>query len=185
QQLNAINGFCKHPIFFERLLPLLLPLRKSRSKRIKECLISQLSILIKEAYGKPLYELISSQVSKSKTDTQFITRIGTALDDYLEDKKEREAISEFNPYFNEKELMNLYYGLQNESQSRARKDASKGSMFTELATTKIIVRGNSWKFGDNEISPLEKVSISAMVDKRAYIDPEVFENSLNNFEHGD
>src|SRR5690606_13773993 len=126
QQLNAINGFCKHPIFFERLLPLLLPLRKSRSKRIKECLISQLSILIKEAYGKPLYELISSQVSKSKTDTQFITRIGTALDDYLEDKKEREAISEFNPYFNEKELMNLYYGLQNESQSRARKDASKG-----------------------------------------------------------
>lgn len=47
------------------------------------------------------------------------------------------------------------------------------------------MRGNSWKFGNNEISPLGKVSISAMIDKRAYKDPEAFENSPNNFELGD
>lgn len=185
QQLNAINGFCKHPIFFERLLPLLLPLRKSRSKEIKNRLVSQLSILIKEAYGKPLYDIIVSEVSNSKIDKEFTKLLKVALDDYLEEKKEREEINEFNPYFNEKDLMNLYYGLKNESQTKASKKAREGSVFNVLSTTKIIVRGNSFKIGDNEITPLGKVSVSAMIDKRAYKDSDAFEISLNNFEHGD
>lgn len=185
QQLNAIDACCKHPIFFERLLPLILQLRKSKSNKIKDRLISQLSILIKEAYGKALYELIESKITKSRADKRFLEKIHIALDEYIRDKAERESINEFNPYLNEDELMNLYYGLQKESQSKASQNARKNSIFSELASTKIIVRGNSWKIGDKEVSPLGKVSISAMIDKRAYKDPEAFEMSLNNFDNGD
>lgn len=185
QQLNAIDACCKYPIFFERLLPLILPLRNTKSIKIEDRLISQLSILIKEAYGKALYELIESKITKSRGDKRFLGKLHIALDEYLNDKKERESINEFNPYLNENELINLYYGLQNESQSKASKNARKKSIFAELASTKIIVRGNSWKIGEKEVSPLGKVSISAMVDKRAYKDPEAFEMSLNNFEYGD
>ena len=184
QQLNAIVACCKYPIFFELLLPLILPLRNSKSSKIRDCLISQLSILIKEAYGKPLYELIESQITKSKADKKFLEKMHIALDEYLIDKVERESINEFNPYLNEDEHLNLYYKLQNESQSKASKNADKKSIFGQFASTKIIVRGNSFKTGDKEINPLGKVSVSAMIDKRAYKDPEAFEMSLNNFENG-
>ncbi len=184
QQLNAIVACCKYPIFFELLLPLILPLRNSKSSKIRDCLISQLSILIKEAYGKPLYELIESQITKSKADKKFLEKMHIALDEYLIDKVERESINEFNPYLNEDEHLNLYYKLQNESQSKASKNADKKSIFGQFASTKIIVRGNSFKIGDKEINPLGKVSVSAMIDKRAYKDPEAFEMSLNNFENG-
>ncbi|MCD1118112.1 hypothetical protein [Chryseobacterium turcicum] len=184
QQLNAIVACCKYPIFFERLLPLILPLRNSKSSKIRDCLISQLSILIKEAYGKTLYELIESQITKSKANQKFLEKMHIALDEYLIDKVERESINEFNPYLNEDEHLNLYYRLQNESQSKASKNADKKSIFGQFASTKIIVRGNSFKIGDKEINPLGKVSVSAMIDKRAYKDPEAFEISLNNFENG-
>lgn len=185
QQMNAIEACCKHPIFFERLLPLILPLRKSKSSKIRECLILQLSILIKEAYGASLYELIESKITKSRGDKEFLEKIRVSLNEYLQDKSERESINEFNPYLNEDELINLYYRLQNESQTKASQNSRKKSIFAELASTKIIVRGNSWKIGDKEISPLRKVSVSAMIDRRAYKDPEAFEISLNNFKNGD
>lgn len=184
QQLNAIYACCQYPIFFEHLLPLILPLRNSKSSKIKDCLISQLSVLIKEAYGKSLYELIELQITKSRADKKFLEKIYIALDEYLLDKVERESINEFNPYLNEDERLNLYYRLQNESQSKASKNADKKTIFGQFASTKIIVRGNSFKMGDKEVNPLGKVSVSAMIDKRAYKDPEAFEMSLNNFGNG-
>ncbi len=185
QQMNAIDSMCAFPIFFEKLLPFLLPLRSSRIISIRDSLADKLSSLIIEAYGKALYDLIMPILKKNKKDLELRARLDQALLEYQQDMKEKESINEFNPNRNEKDLMNLYYRLKNENHSKMSKNARSKTSLASIVTQTIIVRGNSWKINDDEVRPLGKISVEAMVDRRAFIDPDYFEDSLNNFGYGD
>lgn len=185
QQMNAINSMCTFPIFFEKLLPFLLSLRNSRNISVRDSLADNLSILIKEAYGTALYDLITPILKKNKNDRELQVSLDHALFEYQQDKAERESINEFNPNRNEKDLMDLYYRLKNENQTKMSKSARNKMSLASIVTQKIIVRGNSWKINDDEVRSLGKISVEAMVDKRAFIDPDFFEDNLNNFGYGD
>ena len=58
----------------------------------------------------------------------------------------------------------------------------KSSFLREITKNTIIVRGNSWKFPNKEVMPLAHIKSEHWIDKRAYLNPDLFELTLNNFD---
>ena len=58
-------------------------------------------------------------------------------------------------------------------------DKGEGS-FMQFIKNTIIVRGNSWKIGDREVSPLGKIESKMLVDGSSYLNPDLYESNLEN-----
>ncbi|MGI9526724.1 MAG: hypothetical protein ACR2MS_06420 [Weeksellaceae bacterium] len=179
-QINAIDSICKHPHSFDKLLPLIIPLRNSKLKGVREHLQNSLAYLVFKSYHSTLYNQIKGDLGNNKKDKQFIEPIKKALDNYNKLKELKESIDDLNPYQNERHLMDLYRRLEHETQAKMMQEVNQGKgSFLEVAKNTIIVRGNSWMIREGEISPLGKVESSILIDGNSYLNPDLYEHNLN------
>lgn len=179
-QINAINKICKHPHSFDKLLPLILPLRDSKLEGVKENLQKILAQKVYSSYHETIFEQIENSISKNKKDKDFIKPIKKALNDYNKLKELKTSINDLDPFENESDLMDLYYRLEHEQRTKVMNEAkhAKGT-FVEMAKTSIIVRGNSFKFDDKAPTPLGKIESSMLIDNNSYLNPDLYEYNLN------
>lgn len=179
-QINVINNTCKHPHSFDKLLPLILPLRNSKLKGVKEHLQKHLAKKVFSSYHEVIYNQIETNVNKNKKDTEFLKPIKKALDGYNQLKEFKASIDDLNPYENERDLMDLYYRLEHEAQAKMMSEVNSGKgTFLEAVKNTIIVRGNSWMIREGEVSPLGKFESSMLIDGSSYLNPDLYEHNLN------
>lgn len=179
-QINAINNVCKYPHSFDSILPLILPLRNSKFKEVREHLQNLLAEKVFLSYHDIIHNQIKDAVGTSKKDKEFLLPITKALNDYHTLKKLKESINDLNPYENERNLMDLYYRLEHEEQAKAMKRVDKGKgTFLESIKSNIIVRGNSFRFDEGEPTPLAKIESIMLIDGISYLNPDLYENNLN------
>lgn len=182
-QLRALEALTDFPHSIEELLPIILALRNSKFPKVVKYLQQRLSLLIFDAYHEYLYDLIIQNIGNTKKDIAFIKPIKKTLESYHKIKELKNSIHDLDSMANEKNLMDLYYRLEHENHAVMMNELKEGegTFLGHFATTKIIVRGNSWKAdGQSEIRPLGKFQHSAVLDGRAYKNPDLFEHNLNN-----
>lgn len=179
-QINAIKGLCKSPICFDELLPILLELRKSKFKTTREFLQGKLIEKVFYSYHESIFKLIESQISDSEEDQEFIKPIKESLDNYFEIKKIKESVKDIDPRANESDLMELYYRLEREENAKIMdRSRNQEGFLSHLAKKMIIVRGNSWKHGEQEVRPLAEIRSEMLVDAESYLNPDLYEINLN------
>ena len=179
-QITAINSIVRYPHSFDKLLPLLLPLRNSMYKEVREYLQKEIAQKVFFAYHGTVFNLIQKNISNSKEDKAFLKPIRKALTDYNKLKELKASINDLNPEENERDLMDLYYRLEHEQHAKAMNEANqdKGT-FLEMVKSSIIVRGNSFKFDDREPTLLAKIESSMLIDGSSYLNPDLYEHNLN------
>lgn len=179
-QLNAINSISKHPHSFDKLLPLILPLRNSKLNGVRKRLQQSLAEKVFSSYHELILNLIKANITTNKRDREFLKPISDALESYKRLKGLKESINDLNPFENERDLMDLYFRLEKETQAKRMEEVySMKGTFLEMAKNVDIVRGNSWKIGDREVSPLHKFESSMLVDSNSFLNPDLYEHSLN------
>jgi hypothetical protein len=178
-QITAIKNICKYPHSFDKLIPVLLPLRNSKFKKVIYTLQNELAIKVFNSYHDTIYELIENSVGKSKKEKSFLKPIKKALDDYHQMKELKKSIKDLDPLENERDLMELYYRLEKEENLKLMSKTKKGS-FMDMIKTVIIVRGNSMKHDDNVPTPMAKIETSMLIDGSSYKNPDLYERNLNN-----
>lgn len=177
-QITAIESICNYPISFDKLVPILLKLVNSRFKFVVKSLQENLIKLIFKAYGKRTLEFIKNNHEVVKK-TEFLAPIIKGLEEYEEVIKQKKSINDINPYENERSLVNLYYKLEAEENSKAMEKAYKNDPFTALSKNVAIVRGNGWKLdGKDEVSGFNKFESVLTVDMRMYKNPDWYELKL-------
>lgn len=181
-QLLSIDCICSYPHSIDKLLPIVLVLRNSTHKGVKEYLQTKLADLIFNGYHRALLNLVEKHISKSVDDKKFLAPLKKASADYEEMKKVKNSIQDLNPWENERNLIDLYYRLEHETQAIMMKDnRNDKSSFLSMLKNTVIVRGNAWKHEDDDIvSPLHSIQSSIMVDSRAYKNPIAYEQKLEN-----
>jgi hypothetical protein len=182
-QLFAIDSICNYPHSIDDLLPLLLKLKESKFKEVKDYLQTKLAELIFEVYHESLLDLIKKNLTNSKKDKNFLIPLQKALDEYYKMRESKATIKDLDPRENERNLMDLYYRLEHENQAKMMKSRDKNeNSFLSMMKNMIIVRGRAWKNDDSEdILPLGLIESSMMIDTRAYKNPTVYEQNLENF----
>ena len=179
-QITAINSIVRYPHSFDKLLPLLLPLRNSMYKEVREYLQKEIAQKVFFAYHGTVFNLIQENISNSKEDKAFLKPIRKALTDYNKLKELKASINDLNPEENERDLMDLYYRLEHEQHAKAMNEANQGKgTFLEMVKSSIIVRGNSFKFDDREPTLLAKIESSMLIDGSSYLNPDLYEHNLN------
>lgn len=182
-QLFAIDSICNYPHSIDDLLPLLLKLKESNFKEVKDYLQTKLAELIFEVYHESLLDLIKKNLTNSKKDKDFLISLQKALDEYSKMRESKATIKDLDPRENERNLMDLYYRLEHENQAKMMKNSDKDeNSFLSMMKNLTIVRGRAWKNDDSEdILPLGLIESSMMIDIRAYKNPTVYEQNLENF----
>ena len=183
-QINAIVAICNYPHSIEELLPALLSLRNSPHADVVSNLQDGLSMLIFEAYHEILYERTAAILDKDGGDKAFLKPLKAALEEYQEIRHQKESCKELDPLLNEKKHLDLYYGLEHETNTKAMKDLDKGenSWLSSIRNT-VIVRGKAWKTdGDDRIMPLAHIQTSMLIDSRAYKNPLAYERMLDDLQ---
>ena len=176
-QLRALEALIYSSYYnIEKLLDLILSLSKSSYPSVIEYLQKKLAELIYYAYNDFLYDLIKDRIN----DTIFLKPLLEALLNYHNMCDKKNNINDLNPLENEKEYINLYYRLEKEQMQKMMRNSHKNT-FLETVKSSIIVRGNSWKIGDNEISALGKFESSMSIDKSMYKNPDLSDYKKNNF----
>lgn len=161
----------------EQLLDLILSFRLSKHQSVLDYLSRKLSLLIFDSYNEYLYK----EIIKRTEDKAFLKPLSVALDEYNKICDIKNEINDLNPLENEKEYINLYFRLEHESQNKLMKKLDEKNVFSQIAKKSIIVRGNSWKVGDNDVSPLISHEYQMTFDKTAYKNPDLFNHIKNNF----
>lgn len=182
-QLFAIDSICNYPHSIDDLLPLLLNLKESNFKEVKDYLQTKLAELIFEVYHESLLDLIKKNLTNSKKDKNFLIPLQKALDEYSKMRESKATIKDLDPRENERNLMDLYYRLEHENQAKMMKntDMDENSFLYAIKNT-TVVRGRAWKNDDSDdILPLGLIESSMMIDTRAYKNPTVYEQNLENF----
>lgn len=182
-QIQAVESMCSFPHSIDDLLILLLKFRESSFKEVRQYLEDKLSELVLEVYHELLLDAIKVNLGSSKTDQDFLKPLEIALEKYLEIKKFKEEFNDLNPIKNERALMDLYYSLEHEVHAKIPKDINedKNSFLYDVKTT-VIVRAKSFKNEHSgEIRPLVHFESKMMIDSRAYKNPLVYEQNLENF----
>lgn len=182
EQKNAIECICRYPHSIDTLLPILLKLRTSTHKEVKAFLQSKLAELVFETYHSSLLKLIEKEITSSAADKKFIAPLKKALQAYNVMKEFKNGVKDINPWENEKDLIDLYYRLEHETQAVMMKDSQKDSSFLSMLKNTTIVRGNAWKHEDDDlVRPLAHIQTSTLIDSRAYKNPLAYEQELENF----
>ncbi|WP_164973685.1 hypothetical protein [Flavobacterium sp. YO64] len=182
-QMQAVESMCSFPYSIDDLLILLLKFRESSFKEVRQYLQDKLSELVLEVYHELLLDAIKLNLGSSKIDQDFLKPLEKALEKYLEIKKFKEEFNDLNPIKNERALMDLYYSLEHEVHAKIPKDINedKNSFLYDVKTT-VIVRAKSMKNEySGEIRPLVHFESKMMIDSRAYKNPLLYEQNLENF----
>ncbi len=180
-QIKAIESFCRIHHSFEKLLPILLELRKSKFRKAIKLLQKQLGLLVFESYHH-LYDEIEKIIDPKK-ERNFLLPIKKAKDLYEEIKKEKEKFNDLNPLENERDLIDLYYRLEGEGQAKLMKQSERSSFLGAFAKNVDIIRGHCWKQElDDEVRPLSTISVQQWIDTLAFKNPDLYEFNLKNFD---
>ncbi|RYM35724.1 hypothetical protein ERX46_01650 [Brumimicrobium glaciale] len=182
-QLAAIQKICLTTINFDKILPILIVLRKSPFLKVRESLKGHLSILAHEVYGIKLIEWIKVIIGKEKNVHSFLKPIKHAAELHEKFRIKKFEINDLNPYYQEKKLMEYYFALSHENQTKLMQESRNDPSFlTSHFKNSSIVRGNSFRHGnsESEVIPLGSVSASTLIDSRIYKNPDLLEFQLNN-----
>lgn len=185
EQAKAIDSITLFPHSYDRWLPIILPLRDSAFSKVVAFLQIKLTELILEAYHNSLYKDIKKMLNQSKNDKAFLKPLKAALKKYKESVSEKETINDLNPYENERELMNLYYGLEHEKKTKTINEINENptGLLAAIGNRTIIARGNSWKQElEEHVTPLGKVETSVVLDARLFKNPDLHEFILNTYD---
>lgn len=109
EQAKAIEAITLFPHTFDKLLPIVLPLRRSPYPEVVKFLNIKLSELIYDAYHRSLLDDIENLLDESKEDKAFVRPLRDAHKNYESIVSKKESINDLNPYENERDLMDLYY----------------------------------------------------------------------------
>lgn len=184
-QLAAINKFYYTTSNFDKILPILLQLRKSAFPKVKESLKAHLAELAYQVYGKLLVEWINSIVGKERGLKSFLKTINIAADLHEEERAGKFTVNDLNPFYHEKNLLELYNDLSKENQTKLMQESRDNPSFLmSHFKNSNVVRGNSVRHGDckSTVTPLGTVSVSSMLDSRVYKNPDLLEFELNNLQ---
>lgn len=182
-QLAAIQKICLTTLNFDKILPILIVLRKSPFLKVRESLKGHLSILAHEVYGIKLIEWIKDIIGKEKNVHSFLKPIKHAAELHEKFRIKKFEINDLNPYYQEKKLMEYYFALSHENQTKLMQESRNDPSFlTSHFKNSSIVRGNSFRHGnsESEVFPLGSVSASTLIDSRIYKNPDLLEFQLNN-----
>lgn len=185
QQAKAIEAITLFPHTFDRLLPIVLPLRQSTYPEVVKFLQIKLSELIYDAYHKSLLDDIENLLDESKEDKGFLRPLKEAYKNYKSIVSKKKSINDLNPYENERDLMDLYYSLEHENRAKMMQDINENpkGILAAVGKSKIIVRGNSWKQElEDKVMPLGKVESSFILDARLFKNPDLQEYILNTYD---
>lgn len=173
KQLRALEAlFFNSSYNIDEFLPLILKLRNSSHENVVSYLQKKLSELIINSYHDHLYEKITEHVK----DDNFMEPLKESIDLYHRIKEVKTSIDDLNPHQNEHDLMSLYYTLEHEEhQKMIKKIHNADNSFLSLTKQTIIVRGNSWKIGDNKVTPLGEIERSFPLDLSMYRNPDLFD----------
>jgi hypothetical protein len=182
-QKLAVSMFCIFPHSFDKLLPLLIRLIDSPFPNVVSFLQNRLSFLVFESYHEVLIEWLENIIPKSRKKTYFLKPIKKVLVSYKKVQEIKLESKDLNPYYNEKAFMDLYFGLENENRAEMMEDVKKNPhSLSKLFKSTSIIRGNSWKFEDQEkVMPLGKIQTQMFLDSRIYKNPELYEFQLEKF----
>jgi len=179
-QFNAIDCIYHAPHSFEKLLPVLKNLQQSENENVIEHLQNVLKLLTTEAYGL-LMEWLEKNIDNTN---EFLEPIKEYHKEYQKYTKNKEKYDDLNPLENERELMELYYRLENEQQAKLMKKVSEGeNSFMSMMKSVTIVRGKSWKLQDQSVTPLANIQHSTWIDYRRIADPISYEFMVKQFDN--
>jgi hypothetical protein len=180
EQLRALEGLVMFPYGINDILPSLLIARKSQYPNVIIYLQQTLCTLVSEAYHEYIYELIEKELENTSADKKFLKPIKQCLSTYTKIRDNKKAHNDLNPLTNEKSLVQLYYNLEREKNAQSVEDINNDEhSFLSQIKSVIIVRGNSWKIEEKDISALGHVEASIPIDMRIYKNPDQFEIQLN------
>lgn len=178
EQLRALEVLLFYSFYnIDVFLPIILPLSLSPYPAVVDYLQKALSELIFESYHDHLYHAIAKWVN----DRKFLRPLKKSLESYHKYADRKQAVNELNPYRNESELLEFYYGLQHEEDRKLMGNIDEKEPFLSMVKTVKIVRGNSWQIRDNEVSPLGKMEYTFALDKNMYKNPDLFDREHYQF----
>lgn len=177
-QMNAIDSICRFPHSIDKLLSLLLTLRKSPFGAVKNRLAEQLQFLIFTTYHHSLFFIAEKHLDKKK-DRKLIDGLKQALSEY-EKMREYKSVKELDPNENERNNMDLYYNLERESNAKMMEESKDQRGFASMFKHVTIARGRAWKIdGQDDVVPMAKIETSMLININAYKNPITFERNLN------
>lgn len=185
EQAKAIEAITLFPHTFDKLLPIVLPLRRSPYPEVVKFLQIKLSELIYDAYHRSLLDDIENLLDESKEDKAFVRPLREAHKNYESIVSKKKSINDLNPYENERDLMDLYYSLEHENRAKMMQDINENpnGILAAVGKRTIIVRGNSWKQElEDKVMPLGKVESSFILDARLFKNPDLQEYILNTYD---
>lgn len=181
EQKLAIECICDYPHSIDKLLPIVLELRNSPYGDVKTFLQAKLAELIFNGYHNTLLMIVEKHLTNSAADKKFLIPLVKSSKAYDKMREFKNSVDDLNPWENERNLVDLYYRLEHETQATMMKDNQKDNSFLSMLKNTTIVRGNAWKHEDDDtISPLHLIQSKVMVDSRAYKNPLAYEQKLEN-----
>ncbi|MBS1598462.1 MAG: hypothetical protein JST75_09550 [Bacteroidetes bacterium] len=176
QQLTVVNFLLTLPINIEELLPLCLVLRNSPFEKVQQDLTQQLNDLV-WAYDEHVLLMMKPLLDLSvATDKKLYDEVEASYLKYAAEKELRMGIREFDPWENELPYVELFFRLEHEMDAEAMEKASSKSVFTQIAKSISVIRGSAFNSEHNhQISPLNTVGVSRLVDQRYSINPDKVE----------
>jgi len=174
-QIRIIETLLPTPINIEDILPLVLQLRNSPFEAVRQALQKGLIDLI-QAYDHNLVDMVRNIVDPTKdNDKQLLDALEKAYGAYKKEQDRKKGISEFDPRLNEFRHIDLYYRLEVEQNAEAMEAAQGKSVFAQIAKKTIILRGSGYESHQGKVAQLQEFSVSRLIDKRLYINPDKFE----------
>jgi hypothetical protein len=174
-QIRIIETLLPTPINIEDILPLVLQLRNGAFEAVRQALQKGLIDLI-QAYDHNLVDMVRNIVDPTKdNDKQLLEALEKAYGAYKEEQDRKKSINEFDPRLNEFRHIDLYYRLEVEQNAEAMEAAQGKSVFAQIAKKTIILRGSGYEGHQGELAQLQEFSVSRLIDKRLYINPDKFE----------
>jgi hypothetical protein len=120
-----------------------------------------------------------------ESDQQLMLKMNEGYSEYQKENELRNSLKEFNPFQNELESLELFFRLESEKQAEMIERASSKSIFTQIARTISVIRGSAYKVESNpEITKMETISTTMLVDQRYDIDPDYYEWVYQNGVYG-
>jgi hypothetical protein len=176
KQLRIIESLLPTPTNIEELLPLVLTLRNSPFPAVRSNLETGLIALI-EAYGHHTIDMTKNCLDpEDPMDEELLNSLNAAFRKYKQEADERMQVKELDPIENELQHLELYFQLEHEKQAEMMEEATRQSIFAQLAKNIHVIRGSAFNTELNpEISLMGEVGASHLLDQRYSINPEAYE----------
>lgn len=170
QQQIVVDTLLSFPIFFERILPVVLPLSSSKYLSVVEMLYDYCAALV-VSYEDKLIEILERELDLTKeVNTEFFQGIETIWKEYKSLLQKKRTVKELDPFLNQNSLLNKYLRIEREVQVERMKSVNENSFFASVAKNVNIIRGCSFKSELNpKITKLNKFSAEHLMDRQYYV----------------